>query len=141
MAYTSKMSVVGESWRLRLISSREQLAQLAKEKPVSNFLVKEFKDYYLPNKKNIICRSDHIYSYLHAHRVVKFCMKDIWNWINYRLFCEHGQKLAVNNCYFVKQTKSQWDNINFIYLIDLSYKYICNNLFCSVDLIFKIWYC
>ncbi|XP_060770092.1 androglobin isoform X2 [Neoarius graeffei] len=56
VAYTSKMSVVGESWRLRLISSREQLAQLAKEKPVSNFLVKEFKDYYLPNKKNIICR-------------------------------------------------------------------------------------
>ncbi|XP_053543650.1 androglobin [Ictalurus punctatus] len=56
VAYTGEPAIVGGTWRLRLISSREQLAKLAREAPVSNFSVKEFKDYYLPNKKNIICR-------------------------------------------------------------------------------------
>ncbi|XP_034157735.2 androglobin [Pangasianodon hypophthalmus] len=55
VAYTGETSVGGGTWRLRLIGSRE-LAQLAREGPASNFSVKEFKDYYLPNKKNIICR-------------------------------------------------------------------------------------
>lgn len=67
MAYTGEPAIVGGTWRLRLISSREQLAKLAREAPVSNFSVKEFKDYYLPNKKNIICRSDLIYLlYMHT---------------------------------------------------------------------------
>ncbi|XP_058249061.1 androglobin isoform X1 [Hemibagrus wyckioides] len=55
VAYTEGTTVVGGTWQLRLISSRE-LAQLERPGPVSNFIVKEFKDYYLPNKKNIICR-------------------------------------------------------------------------------------
>ncbi|XP_053371469.1 androglobin [Clarias gariepinus] len=56
VAYTEKTLVVGGTWRLRLISSREQAAKPAREEPASNFLEKEFKDYYLPNRKNIICR-------------------------------------------------------------------------------------
>ncbi|KAI5094326.1 androglobin isoform X1, partial [Silurus meridionalis] len=56
VAHNGKTPVVPGTWRLRLISSREQPAQLARERPVNNFIVKEFKDYYLPNKKNIICR-------------------------------------------------------------------------------------
>ncbi|KAK3506956.1 hypothetical protein QTP70_033148, partial [Hemibagrus guttatus] len=56
VAYTEGTAVVGGTWRLRLISSREPLAQLERQGLVRNFIVKEFKDYYLPNKKNIICR-------------------------------------------------------------------------------------
>ncbi|GAA6089075.1 androglobin [Tachysurus ichikawai] len=56
VAYTKGMTVAGGTCRLRLISSREQLAQMERQEPVSNFIVKEFKDYYLPSKKNVICR-------------------------------------------------------------------------------------
>uniref|UniRef100_A0A3B4BWE2 Androglobin domain-containing protein n=1 Tax=Pygocentrus nattereri TaxID=42514 RepID=A0A3B4BWE2_PYGNA len=41
---------------MRLIGCREPLPQLAREAPATNFSVKEFKDYYVPNEKNIICR-------------------------------------------------------------------------------------
>ncbi|TSL47640.1 Androglobin [Bagarius yarrelli] len=56
VAYTEETAVVGGTWRLRLISSGQHLAKLARQEPASNFVVKEFKDYYLPNKKNVICR-------------------------------------------------------------------------------------
>ncbi|XP_076844165.1 androglobin [Brachyhypopomus gauderio] len=47
---------VGGKWRMRLIGSQEPLPQMARETPASNFSVKEMKDYYIPNEKNIICR-------------------------------------------------------------------------------------
>ncbi|XP_036438197.1 androglobin [Colossoma macropomum] len=55
-AHTGDMPVVDGKWRLRLIGSREPLPQLARETLATNFSVKEFKDYYIPNEKNIICR-------------------------------------------------------------------------------------
>ncbi|XP_072535145.1 androglobin isoform X2 [Salminus brasiliensis] len=55
-AYTEDTPLVGGKWRMRLIGSRQPLPQLAREAPSSNFAVKQFKDYYLPNEKNIICR-------------------------------------------------------------------------------------
>ncbi|XP_066533235.1 androglobin [Hoplias malabaricus] len=55
-AYTGDTPLVGEKWRMRLIGSREPLARLDRDAPANKFSVKEFKDYYLPNEKNIICR-------------------------------------------------------------------------------------
>uniref|UniRef100_UPI003AB0B0BB androglobin n=1 Tax=Centroberyx gerrardi TaxID=166262 RepID=UPI003AB0B0BB len=54
--FTPETPLVGAKWRMRLIGSREPLPQLACETPLSNFSVKEFRDYYIPNDKNIICR-------------------------------------------------------------------------------------
>ncbi|XP_017568480.2 androglobin isoform X1 [Pygocentrus nattereri] len=55
-AHTGDTPLVGGKWRMRLIGCREPLPQLAREAPATNFSVKEFKDYYVPNEKNIICR-------------------------------------------------------------------------------------
>ncbi|XP_055005781.1 androglobin [Boleophthalmus pectinirostris] len=44
------------TWRMRLIGSNEFLPKPANEKSVNKFVPKEFKDYYIPNKHNIICR-------------------------------------------------------------------------------------
>lgn len=43
-------------WRLRLIGTKEPLPKLSRETPASTFSVKEFQDYYIPNKENHICR-------------------------------------------------------------------------------------
>ncbi|KAM4633802.1 androglobin [Polymixia lowei] len=55
-AYTPEKPLAGAKWRMRLIGSREPLPKLALETPLSNFSVKEFRDYYIPKDKNIICR-------------------------------------------------------------------------------------
>lgn len=55
-AHTGDTPLTGGKWRMRLIGSREPLPQLSKETPRDNFSVKELKGYYIPNKKNIICR-------------------------------------------------------------------------------------
>ncbi|XP_038160119.1 androglobin [Cyprinodon tularosa] len=44
------------TWRLRLIGTKEPLPKLSRETPASTFSVKEFQDYYIPNKENHICR-------------------------------------------------------------------------------------
>ncbi|XP_029984092.1 androglobin [Sphaeramia orbicularis] len=46
----------GAIWRMRLIGSREPLPKLAHETSLNKFSVKEFRDYYIPNDKNLICR-------------------------------------------------------------------------------------
>ncbi|XP_041952167.1 androglobin isoform X1 [Alosa sapidissima] len=43
-------------WRMCLIGCRQPLPFPARETPVNSFCVKEFKDYYIPNEKYIICR-------------------------------------------------------------------------------------
>ncbi|KAJ8409716.1 hypothetical protein AAFF_G00217750 [Aldrovandia affinis] len=48
--------VPGGRWRIRLIGSRDGLPVLSREAPLSNFSVKEFRDYYIPNDKDLICR-------------------------------------------------------------------------------------
>ncbi|KAM6954361.1 androglobin [Aplochiton taeniatus] len=48
--------LVGAKWRLRLIGSQEPLPALARETSVNLFAMKEFRDYYIPDEKNIICR-------------------------------------------------------------------------------------
>lgn len=55
-AHAGDAPLSGGKWRLRLIGSREPLPQLSKETPRNDFSVKELKGYYIPNKKNIICR-------------------------------------------------------------------------------------
>ncbi|XP_007255726.3 androglobin isoform X1 [Astyanax mexicanus] len=55
-AYSEDTPVIGGKWRMRLIGSQHPLPQLAREAPASTFAVKQFKDYYVPNEKNIICR-------------------------------------------------------------------------------------
>ncbi|KAI3363725.1 hypothetical protein L3Q82_001339 [Scortum barcoo] len=47
---------LGANWRMRLIGSRELLPKLSRETPLNTFSVKEFRDYYIPNDKNLICR-------------------------------------------------------------------------------------
>ncbi|KAA0708525.1 Androglobin Calpain-7-like protein [Triplophysa tibetana] len=54
--HTGNTALTGGIWRMRLIGSREPLPQLSKETPRNNFAVKELKGYFIPNKKNIICR-------------------------------------------------------------------------------------
>ncbi|XP_038583723.1 androglobin [Micropterus salmoides] len=47
---------VGAKWKMRLISSSEVLPKLSHETPLNTFSVKEFRNYYIPNEKNLICR-------------------------------------------------------------------------------------
>ncbi|CAJ1078450.1 androglobin isoform X2 [Xyrichtys novacula] len=53
---TPETSAVGAKWRMRLIGSRGLLPKLSSETPLNTFTVREFKDYYIPNDKNLICR-------------------------------------------------------------------------------------
>uniref|UniRef100_UPI0037E8966F androglobin n=1 Tax=Semicossyphus pulcher TaxID=241346 RepID=UPI0037E8966F len=55
-AVTTDPPPVGAKWKMRLIGSPGLLPKLARETPLSAFSVKEFRDYYLPNDKNLICR-------------------------------------------------------------------------------------
>ncbi|XP_070843007.1 androglobin [Chaetodon trifascialis] len=55
-AVTPEAPPAGAKWRMRLIGSRELLPKLSCETSLSTFSVKEFRDYYIPNDKNIICR-------------------------------------------------------------------------------------
>ncbi|XP_071335416.1 androglobin isoform X2 [Trachinotus anak] len=55
-AVTPESPPSGAKWRMRLIGSREPLPKLSLEAPLSTFSVKEFRDYYIPNDKNLICR-------------------------------------------------------------------------------------
>ncbi|XP_035534773.1 androglobin [Morone saxatilis] len=55
-AVTPESPPVGAKWRMRLIGSRELLPKLSCETPLNTFSVREFRDYYIPNDKNIICR-------------------------------------------------------------------------------------
>ncbi|XP_026174868.1 androglobin isoform X2 [Mastacembelus armatus] len=55
-ANTSESPPPGSKWRMRLIGSREPLPKLSHETPLSVFSVKEFRDYYIPNDKHLICR-------------------------------------------------------------------------------------
>ncbi|XP_029318550.1 androglobin isoform X2 [Cottoperca gobio] len=55
-AVTPESPPVGAKWRMRLIGSRELLPELSRESPLNTFSVKEFRDYYIPNDKNLICR-------------------------------------------------------------------------------------
>ncbi|XP_063079087.1 androglobin isoform X2 [Engraulis encrasicolus] len=43
-------------WRLNLIGSRQPLPVPLRDPASNSFCVKEFKDYYIPNDKHIICR-------------------------------------------------------------------------------------
>ncbi|XP_055088381.1 androglobin [Periophthalmus magnuspinnatus] len=52
----SESSTTNPTWRMRLIGSNESLPKPANEKSVNKFTLKDFKDYYIPNKYNIICR-------------------------------------------------------------------------------------
>ncbi|XP_032398208.1 androglobin isoform X2 [Etheostoma spectabile] len=55
-AITPESPPVGAKWRMRLIGSRELLPKLSRETPLNTFSVKEFREYYIPNDKNLICR-------------------------------------------------------------------------------------
>ncbi|XP_036406139.1 androglobin [Megalops cyprinoides] len=55
-ARTGDTPVPGGKWRMRLIRSHDSLPMLSREPPLSTFAVKEFRDYYIPNDKHIICR-------------------------------------------------------------------------------------
>lgn len=56
VAITPESIPVGAKWKMRLIGSREPLPKLSHEMPLNAFSVKEFRDYYVPNNKNLICR-------------------------------------------------------------------------------------
>ncbi|TDH00464.1 hypothetical protein EPR50_G00188540 [Perca flavescens] len=55
-AITPESPPVGARWRMLLIGSRDLLPKLSRETPLNMFSVKEFRDYYIPNDKNLICR-------------------------------------------------------------------------------------
>ncbi|XP_041814551.1 androglobin isoform X2 [Chelmon rostratus] len=55
-AVTPELLPAGAKWRMRLIGSRELLPKLSRETSLSTFSVKEFRDYYIPSDKNVICR-------------------------------------------------------------------------------------
>ncbi|KAL0967772.1 hypothetical protein UPYG_G00256710 [Umbra pygmaea] len=55
-AHTLDTPFVGAKWKMRLIGSCDPLASLARESPLNNFFVKDFRDYYIPSCTNIICR-------------------------------------------------------------------------------------
>ncbi|KAM8832398.1 androglobin isoform 2-T2 [Spinachia spinachia] len=54
-AVTPKSLPAGAKWRMHLIGA-EQLPKLSRETPLNVFSVKELRDYYIPNDKNLICR-------------------------------------------------------------------------------------
>ncbi|XP_028858293.1 androglobin isoform X3 [Denticeps clupeoides] len=51
------VALPGGRWRMRLIGSCEPLPQPIREMALSNFGIKELKDYFIPYDKNIVCRS------------------------------------------------------------------------------------
>ncbi|XP_005454715.1 androglobin isoform X1 [Oreochromis niloticus] len=55
-AITPELPPSGAKWRMCLIGSKEPLPKLSRDTPVSEFSVEEFRDYYIPNNKNLICR-------------------------------------------------------------------------------------
>ncbi|XP_068580725.1 androglobin isoform X1 [Cebidichthys violaceus] len=55
-AVTPESPPAGAKWRMRLIGARELLPRLSRETPLNTFSVKEFRDYYIPNDKHLICR-------------------------------------------------------------------------------------
>ncbi|XP_041661705.1 androglobin [Cheilinus undulatus] len=55
-AITPESPPASAKWRMRLIGSRGQLPKLSHEAPLNTFSIKEYKDYYIPNDKNRICR-------------------------------------------------------------------------------------
>ncbi|KAM9339252.1 androglobin [Symphorus nematophorus] len=54
-AVTPESPPVGAKWRMCLIGSRALLPKLSHETPLNTFSVKEFRDFYIPNDKNLIC--------------------------------------------------------------------------------------
>ncbi|KAM7367866.1 hypothetical protein PAMP_014135 [Pampus punctatissimus] len=71
-AITPESPPVSATWRMRLIGSREPLPKLAHETPLNTFSVKEFRDYYIPNDKDLICRQplDKIYFPTQDNRMI-----------------------------------------------------------------------
>eukprot|EP00057_Strongylocentrotus_purpuratus_P006163 XP_011660637.1 PREDICTED: androglobin isoform X28 [Strongylocentrotus purpuratus] len=55
-ARTSDLPLASGKWRMRLIGSSSPLPQPARDGLNSSFLLKEIRDYYIPNKENIIMR-------------------------------------------------------------------------------------
>ncbi|KAK9531522.1 hypothetical protein VZT92_010942 [Zoarces viviparus] len=55
-AVTPESPPAGAKWTMRLIGGRELLPKLSRETPLNMFSVNEFRDYYIPNDKNLLCR-------------------------------------------------------------------------------------
>ncbi|XP_040015836.2 androglobin isoform X2 [Gasterosteus aculeatus] len=58
-ALTPESLPAGAKWRMRLIGTREHLPKLSRKTPLNVFSVKELRDYYVPNDKNLtatVCR-------------------------------------------------------------------------------------
>lgn len=46
----------GTEWRMRLIGLNHLLPKLSHEGPLKPFSMKQFREYYIPIYKNLICR-------------------------------------------------------------------------------------
>lgn len=55
-AITPESPPIGAKWRIRLIGLSDLLPKLSRETPLNTFSVKEYRDYYITNDKNLICR-------------------------------------------------------------------------------------
>ncbi|XP_008072211.1 androglobin [Carlito syrichta] len=55
-AFTGDTYVSASRWKLRLIGSYTPLPCLSRDSPSNNFIIKEIKDYYIPNDKKILFR-------------------------------------------------------------------------------------
>ncbi|XP_070782313.1 androglobin [Enoplosus armatus] len=55
-AFGPESPPVDTKWKMRLIGSSELLPKLSRETPLNTFSVKKFRDYYIPNNKNLLCR-------------------------------------------------------------------------------------
>ncbi|XP_023564535.1 androglobin-like, partial [Octodon degus] len=55
-AFSGDIYLPASQWKLRIIGPYTPLPYLARDSPCSTFSVKEFRDYYIPNDKNILFR-------------------------------------------------------------------------------------
>lgn len=55
-AVAPESTLTGTSWKMRLMGSNESLPKPANETSLNKCSQMKFKDYYIPNSKNIICR-------------------------------------------------------------------------------------
>lgn len=49
-------AIPNDRFRLRLVTSYASLPETPTDPLTSSFVIKEFMDYYVPNKEQIICR-------------------------------------------------------------------------------------
>ncbi|KAM4770931.1 androglobin [Rhinophrynus dorsalis] len=78
-AYSGEIAVASGKWRLRLIGACSPLPSLSRDTVNNSFSVKEVKDYYIPNNKDMIFRYRVKTSIEHTATIhVQMCKPDVF---------------------------------------------------------------